>query len=659
MKSITTVFSAVLALLGLSTGLLAQDKPLYNVNLIPSNLLDGAYAVTRIEEQSFTIMSEAKGKFKVLKAYTILNEKADYLCTEVVNYDDIWRLNYLKGTLYDAKGNKIRTLKKSDLIDRLSFDGFTFVSDIRLKIADLTYSNYPFTVEFEYEILYDGLMFYPSWYPQTDNEVSVQKSSMKVFAPQNFPIRYQEQNFPSNTQATEVPEPRKGSQIEMVRKTVQDKQDVYSWEVKNLGTYTHEQFAPSFLRRIPAVYLAPHKFVFGKYEGVSTTWKDIGLYQAKLNEGRDQLPETTISKVSKMLSGIEDTREKVKKIYGYVQSRTRYVGIQLGIGGWQPFKASFVDEKGYGDCKALTNYTHSLLKSQGIESFYTLVKAGANTTPILSDFPKMQFNHVFLSVPLEKDTIWLECTSQTAPFNYLGSFTSDRDVLLITPEGGKLVHTPQYGKEVNILSHKASFTLDAQGNAQAQVTIKGQALCEEWLERASQLNGDKQEKLILDRLNIPTSFKLQKYKAYRVKDEIPSSILEANILIDRVASRSGKRMFLIPNVLNQQSWIPKEGEGRKNPLVIEGSLERQELDTLQFNIPEGFSVEYIPESLELKNAFGSFQGDFVQEGQTLYLYRKFVLTKGTYPAEKYQEFVDFFKKVSKFDKSKIVLLAAQ
>ena len=105
------------------------------------------------------------------------------------------------------------------------------------------------------------------------------------------------------------------------------------------------------------------------------------------------------------------------------------------------FKVSEVDKQNYGDCKALANYMHSLLKTVDIDSWYCVVQAGReHKESLMSDFTSMnQGNHIILCLPFKNDTTWLECTSQTIPFGFLSDFTDDRNVLACTPEGGKFI----------------------------------------------------------------------------------------------------------------------------------------------------------------------------------------------------------------------------
>ena len=80
-----------------------------------------------------------------------------------------------------------------------------------------------------------------------------------------------------------------------------------------------------------------------------------------LLEGTDEISQETQQKIRTLIGTETDLIQKAKIIYQYVQDKTRYVSIQLGIGGWKPITAYEVDRLGFGDCKALTNYTSALL----------------------------------------------------------------------------------------------------------------------------------------------------------------------------------------------------------------------------------------------------------------------------------------------------------
>ena len=160
---------------------------------------------------------------------------------------------------------------------------------------------------------------------------------------------------------------------------------------------------------------------------------------------------------------MKDPIEKAKIVYAFMQNKTRYISVQVGIGGWEPIAANKVDAVGYGDCKGLTNYTKALLDAVGVTSYYTVVFA-QDRRDIDKEFASLQGNHVILNIPNKGKDVWLECTSQTTPFGFLGDFTDDRNVLVITPEGGIIKRTPKYINKDNLQTINADITLKENGS---------------------------------------------------------------------------------------------------------------------------------------------------------------------------------------------------
>ena len=136
-------------------------------------------------------------------------------------------------------------------------------------------------------------------------------------------------------------------------------------------------------------------------------------------------------------TNLTDTYKKVAVLYDYLQKNTHYVLVTFGIGGLQPYEASYVARNKYGDCKALSNFMVALLKEAGIKSYPVAIWGGEEEREFVKDFPSHQSNHIICAVPIEKDTVWLECTtSQFLPAGYLSWFTANRFGLLISENGG-------------------------------------------------------------------------------------------------------------------------------------------------------------------------------------------------------------------------------
>jgi len=295
----------------------------------------------------------------------------------------------------------------------------------------------------------------------------------------------------------------------------------HRWEVRNLTAVELEPYSIARNRQMPMVYTAPTDFAVDDYNGTIKSWGDLGTFYHQLNSNRTALPTDFSAKIKALVANEKTDVARIKKLYEYLQNNTRYVSIQLGIGGWQTMTATDAATKGFGDCKALTNLMGAMLTDIGIKSYPVLVRAGEDEADILYDFPSFQFNHVFVCVPNNKDTLWLECTSQTNPMGYLGTFTGNRHVLLITEKESKLLKTPSLTPTDNAQLRKSLIVLKENGEAKASVKTmyKGEQQ-EKFAAVLHHMTASDQRKWLEGDLDLP-SVEIEKYGWVEQRDRVP------------------------------------------------------------------------------------------------------------------------------------------
>ncbi|MDQ2657724.1 MAG: DUF3857 domain-containing protein, partial [Bacteroidota bacterium] len=314
----------------------AKEDPRYPVSEIPDELKKNAYAVVREDAMTFTIFSKSTASLSVHMVVTIFNDKGKHFAREAVYYDKLRKVTSLKAQVFDANGILLKRLKINDITDRSAFDGL--YDDTRVKIADLIQGRYPYTVEFEYDVSYKFLYNIQGSAIDPYEDVSVQHASYQLIFPESLKPRYKTHNIDQ--------EPMQSKSQDIVSLT---------WRFDNIAARKFEPYS-DYSRSIRRIEAAPSTFEFEGYAGTMQTWDEYGKWIGSLNKGRNVLPDETKEKIRQITSNLDTREEKVKALYEYMQNKTRYVSIQLGIGGFQPFEASIVDKTGYGDCKALSNY---------------------------------------------------------------------------------------------------------------------------------------------------------------------------------------------------------------------------------------------------------------------------------------------------------------
>ncbi|REA62298.1 hypothetical protein DSL64_08490 [Dyadobacter luteus] len=610
---------------------------------IAPNLIRQAHAVIRINELSWEVISKSEGRLRARRVITILDEKGEEEYVEhYIQYDKFTRISNINGVLYDASGKVVRKLKGSDISDfgyGVSGDEITDARIRKLDFGKKAYT-YPYTIEYSYEIRDRNLMFYPRWAPVGNTEVSTELATFSIKTPPGFQFRYKVYHGAA--------EPQKQKD--------KDGNDLYIWKVENYAaTGLKDPYPMPGLENTPVVLVAPSEFELQEYKGNFNSWEDLSKFYYTLNAGRDVLPAPVQEEIKTLIKSAKSEREKILLIYKWMQARSRYVSIQLGIGGWQTIDATTVSSKGYGDCKALTNFTLAALQVAGIRSHAALIRAGRDEM-IKADFPSSQFNHVIACAIAEKDTVWLECTSQTTSANFMGTFTGGRPALLVMPQGGKLVMTPDYTADKNKRTSHTDIRLDKNGDAQILANTRYSGLRQETRNRLIHAeNADGQKKWLVGQINLP-SLELEAFKLKEEYGEEPYINEQLNIKVRNGAARSGKRLFVKPYLLSRSVNLPDMTERTHHFYLPPSEYSFTDIDTVSYLVPEGFKLESTLPSVDITSKFGSLKCHTSYEQGKMVSSRKIVLTGGTYAATDYTEWISFLRKIRKADRAQVVFI---
>lgn len=616
------------------------DDPRFSLAELSPKFVGNSDAVLRLDEHTLEIHSTDDATYRVRRAVTVFSKEGRDYGQLVLTYDEFREIDDLDGWIRDESGKVIRNLDDSDVADYAGSGGGTMYSDSRIRVATLTHSSYPYTVEFEYEMEYDGYFTLPTWYPQSSRDLPVERAYFTLIAEDADDIRHTVRNGPLE-----------------VESSTDDGTTTTTWSMILKHAESSAPYGPDWPSIAPSLHIAPSFFEISGTEGQLRTWDDFGAWLHDLYTGRQVLPADLERKVDAIASRASSERELIQRLFELMQDRTRYISVQLGIGGWQPFSAEYVHERGYGDCKALTNYVWAMLKHVDIEAYPVAIYRDRSPSPLLEDFPSNQFNHIILAVPVEQDTLWLEATSQTIPFGHVHSGIEDRPALLIKPNGGELVQMPASMPEDNRQVRTARVELTAKGHANVRLqTLKTGAQTD-------------RQRLVL---KSPTPEKISDWAQQTISapsvqitgtdiSQVGTRQREVETTVEahlpRLASSTGARLFVPVNLSSFSPSIPSPATEPRDQPVYMSPFPWSDVDSTTFVLPDGYALEALPDSASIDTKAGSFQAYLTDNGNGTVTYvRRIRYAEDVLPPSAYDAFRDLTRSISRNSRQQMVLV---
>ena len=608
----------------------AQD---YNVSSIPEHLVKNAHAVIRDWSEDYSLKSVSDMTVKRTYVSTIMNAAGEDYSRIYIPYNPTTRVSGIKVEMFDASGKIIKTFSKKDFADYTNNPSAGLYVDDRILVLQPVTTQYPFTLKLSYETSTSNTINLRSFSPISTYNVSLEKSSFVITNNSGIPIRTKISDKPIG----KVSEIKEGN--------------IWRYSYQNIPAIKQEDLAPSLEYLLPDVQFSPEKFTLEGKQGDMTDWNTFGkwYYQQLISPVSTITPEISAEISALNLKGT--TAEKVKTIYQYMQNKTRYVLISMGIGGWKPMPASEVSKKGYGDCKALTNYMRTLLTAAGIPSYYAIIYNDDSVINFDKDFPKLDGNHVILMVPTEKNDIWLENTSQRVAFNHLSYSSHNRNVLAVNENGIQIIDTPVYQPEESKekLIGKIQIAEDGSISSEAHFEFSGGQY-----DSSLRLFSLKNDEMIDALKNRHYNLKIDQLAINNLKNDrdLAKINYDLNLKANSFSKKLGNDMFF-PVMPYYQATTFSMNDDRVLP--FETSFPFQDDYELEYSIPAGYKFTEVPAPANFSTDFGSYTISFSLKDNKLSVHRILTIKKGIYPKEKFKEYVAFRKKTASNDNTKILI----
>ncbi|NIG54238.1 DUF3857 domain-containing protein [Chitinophaga sp. Cy-1792] len=622
---------------------LAGD-PVYPITTINADLKKNAHSVVRLSETTYRFISPKEIRKTIHLVVTILDAEGEGAASMALAYDKLNELRSMSGVRYNLLGLQDQRMRQSDIKDYAGTGDESLITDNRYKYYSFGKSSvFPYTVEWEFEYKYNTAFYTMSWFPQGSPSQAVEKAVVNIVTSPGMELKYQPQQL---NQAPVTADVKEGKS--------------YTWTLTNMPAFRKEAYALPLQERISGLYLGAKEYDYGSFHGNRDSWKDLGNFVYALNAGRDELPANVKAKVHEIADPLPNKEEKVKALYKYLQKNFRYISIQLGIGGFQTIDAATTAKTGYGDCKSLSNMMHAMLKEVGIPSHLVLADLDENPDRLPVEFPGNYFNHMIACVPNGKDTIFLECTSPLTSPGYMGSSTGNRPVLLLDSANSKLVNTPALSTADNQQISVIDAAINDTGHIVMNVAIRRTGEQQEnYVSRAIYTSREHQLE------SLRKSFSLASYDVLNFDisantgdiGKLPEVMEKLQIKGNNYATVQGKRMFLLPNILNATGLKLEEDSLRTSPVRID--MAYCDIDSINIKIPAGYQLEGLPKGQQLKTKFGTFEMNLTVKDKTITYIRKLEILAGTFPAADYNALVAFRNAIYKSDRSRIVFVKEQ
>jgi len=401
---------------------------------------------------------------------------------------------------------------------------------------------------------------------------------------------------------------------------------VYLWEYRDIPQILDEDYMPPM-----------EEIAFNIVVTTMGSWEDFfGWWRQKIG-GKTEPDDIIKDKAVELTGNLSNPRDKIEAIFDYVKRGIRYVSVDLGKSGYEPERAPEVFENKYGDCKDQSTLLISMLKAAGIPSHYVLIPTH-DMGNLIKDFPyPFQFDHCIVAAEKGEGYQFLDPTAEYHDFHYLPDDDQNRGVLIFKDHETIFGKTPLAESESN--GYFSQQQIDIRSDGSVEVEIK--EFCSGTIEAgARSFYGDLSPTEIKEALEgflggILLRAELLQYTYTDPLDFKKEFSVHIKCCAPNYCKKAGDILiFQVPMI--EESCSGADKEERRYPIVHRANSYNK--NGVEFNIPDGYEVYYLPEPVEIKNPHFEYRSSYRREGGKVFYEAEFIQNAGQIPTAEYTNY---------------------
>ena len=395
--------------------------------------------------------------------------------------------------------------------------------------------------------------------------------------------------------------------------------------------------------------LAYTKFPNAAYNSYSRTWEDVSETIFKASSFGGEIKKTSYFKkdIDPLIDGISDPKEKMMRIFEFAKSKMVWNSV-YGIGTDEGVKEAY--KKGSGNVADINLSLTGMFRYAGLNANPILVSTKKNGIPI---FPtRSGFNYVISGVIIDGAVYLCDATNKLGEVNILEEKLLNWKGRLIVDEKTSAwvpLVPKKHAVQNTMLNVEITNDLTVQGISKNRSTGH---YAMEMREIYHGLNAEsKSKRLEGDLGDIELNNVVFENLKTLNKPITYSYEFDASSAIESV----GEKLYFSPLWYLTTIENPFKSNERKYP--VDYGFIRKDRYLISINIPEGYSVESMPENsnFSMEQGMGSYKYSISNTGNKIQLTVEIAINEAVIPAENYGGLKKFFELLIEKENEKVVL----